>query len=301
MRNTAVSLSAENTPLRSRRFHGARTFLRHYPVGVAALLVLVMLSLVSVAAPLLAPFDPLQPDFTALKAPPSRDHWMGTDDLGRDTFSRLLYGGRVSLMIAVLAVALGDGLGFAIGIGSAYIGGWFDLIVQRILEIILAFPALILALLLLVAIGPGASTIVIAIGVSRIPDSARVVRSRVLAIKEEDYVQAARVVGAGPLRIAARHVAPQTVGLFLVIASVNLGFAVFAEAALSFLGVGIRPPTPTWGGMLGSQAGQFFNPAWWLVVFPGVAIVITVFAMNLLGDALRDFTDPRAAEQRKRK
>ena len=253
------------------------------------------------AAPAIAPYDPLLPDFTAIRQAPSADHWMGTDDLGRDVFTRILYGGRVTLLVAFLAVALGDGLGFVVGIVSAYVGGWFDLIVQRVLEVVLAFPALILALLLLVAIGGGISTIVIAIGVTRIPDSARVVRSRVLSVKEEPYIEAARAIGGTPLRVTVLHVAPQTLGLFLVIASINLGFAVFAEAALSFLGVGIPPPTPSWGGMLGSIVSQTFNPAWWLVVFPGTAIVVTVFALNLLGDAIRDYADPRSAEFRKTK
>ena len=275
-----------------------RLFVRYYPVGVAALGVLVALVIASALAPTIARFDPLEIDFTAIRGAPSGAHWFGTDDLGRDVFTRVLYGGRVTLVVAVFSVLIGDGLGFIVGIISAYAGGWYDLVIQRVLEVLLAFPALILALLLLVAIGGGVSTIIIAIAVTRIPDSGRVARSTVLSIKQEPYVEAARSIGATGLRVTSRHVAPQTLGLFLVIISINFGFAVFAEAALSFLGVGVPPPTATWGGMLGSIVSHIFNPAWWLVVFPGLAIVVTVLAMNLLGDAIRDFADPRSAERR---
>ena len=273
-------------------------FFVHYPVGAGALVVLIAIVLAAVLSPWIAPFDPVGADFTTLKAAPSSEHWMGTDRIGRDVLTRVLYGARSTLFIAVVAVAIGDGLGFAIGIASAYAGGRFDLLSQRVLEVLLAFPALILALMLGVAIGKGLDSIIIAIAVTRVPDSARVVRSRVLSIKEEPYVEAARVIGSTPLRVAARHVAPQTLSLFLVIASINLGFAVFAEAALSFLGVGVRPPTPTWGNMLGAETSHIFRPLWWMFVFPGIAIVVTVLSMNLLGDAIRDYADPRAAERR---
>lgn len=273
-------------------------FVVHYPMGTVALVVLIAMCLAAFLAPWISPHDPLAVDFSALKAGPSGDHLMGTDRVGRDVLARVLYGARSTLLIAFIAVAVGDGFGFAIGIISAYAGGRFDLISQRILEVLLALPALILAMLLAVAIGRGLDSIIIAIAVTRVPDSARVVRSRVLSIKEEPYVEAARVIGSTPLRVAARHVAPQTLSLFLVIFSINLGFAVFAEAALSYLGVGVRPPTPTWGNMLGAETSHIFRPLWWLFLFPGTAIVITVLAMNLLGDAIRDFADPRAAERR---
>ena len=273
-------------------------FFVHYPLGAGAMCVLVAIVGAAFFAPWFVPFDPLEADFGSLRAGPSGEHWMGTDRLGRDVFSRVLYGARSTLVIAFIAVAIGDGFGFSIGIISAYAGGRFDLISQRVLEVLLALPALILALLLGVAIGKGLDSIIIAIAVTRIPDSARVVRSRVLSIKEEPYVEAARVIGSTPLRVAARHVAPQTLSLFLVIFSINLGFAVFAEAALSYLGVGVRPPTPTWGNMLGAETSHVFRPLWWMFVFPGLAIVVTVLSMNLMGDAIRDFADPRAAERR---
>ncbi|MXW35961.1 MAG: ABC transporter permease [Chloroflexi bacterium] len=279
-------------------FANLKKFFVHYTLGAGALCVLLVIVAAAAFAPWYVPSDPLSTDFTALKAAPSGEHWFGTDRLGRDVFSRVLYGARSTLVIAFIAVAIGDGFGFTIGIISAYAGGRFDLISQRVLEVFLALPALILALLLGVAIGKGLDSIIIAIAVTRVPDSARVVRSRVLSIKEEPYVEAARVIGSTPLRVALRHVAPQTLSLFLVIFSINLGFAVFAEAALSYLGVGVRPPTPTWGNMLGAETSHVFRPLWWMFFFPGTAIVVTVLAMNLLGDAIRDFADPRAAERR---
>ncbi len=279
-------------------FASLAKFFVHYPLGAGALCVLLVIIAAAALAPLYVPSDPFEADFSALKAAPSGDHWFGTDRIGRDVFSRVIYGARSTLVIAFIAVAIGDGFGFTIGIISAYAGGRFDLISQRILEVLLALPALILALLLGVAIGKGLDSIIIAIAVTRVPDSARVVRSRVLSIKEEPYVEAARVIGSTPLRVAVRHVAPQTLSLFLVIFSINLGFAVFAEAALSYLGVGVRPPTPTWGNMLGAETSHVFRPLWWMFFFPGLAIVVTVLSMNLLGDAIRDFADPRAAERR---
>lgn len=295
---SAFSIEETSTHPRRGLLDNFIRFLRFYPVGAVALFILLILGIISFAAPLVAPHDPLEPNFGALRVSPSWDHLMGTDDLGRDVFSRVLYGGRVTLTVAFIAVAIGDGLAFLIAVVAAYAGGWVDLVSQRVLEVLLAFPTLILALLLLVALGGGVSTIIIAIAIIQIPGTSRVIRSRVLSVKEEPYVEAARVVGATPLRVALRHVAPQNLGLVLVLFSIDLGFAVFTEAALSFLGVGISPPTPSWGNMLGSIVAQTFNPAWWLVVFPGMAIVLTVLSMNLLGDAIRDFADPRAAERR---
>ena len=297
---SAERLLSEVPPEQKRGiFANLKKFFAHYPVGAAALCVLIVITLAAMLAPVYLPYDATADgNLGTLREAPSRDYIMGTDRVGRDVAVRVLYGARSTLIIAFFAVAAGDGLGFALGIISAYAGGRADLIIQRVLEVFLALPALILALLLAVAIGRGLDSIIIAIAVTRVPDSARVVRSRVLSIKEEPYVEAARVIGSTPLRVAARHVAPQTLSLFLVIFSINLGFAVFAEAALSYLGVGVRPPTPTWGNMLGAETSHVWRPLWWMFVFPGLAIVVTVLSMNLLGDAIRDFADPRAAERR---
>ncbi len=272
-------------------------FLRSSLVGTASLVLLAVLIGVALFTDQLAPYHPLEADYANIGAPPSAAHPLGTDTLGRDILSRVIHGARVTLLVALSSVVLGDGLGFLWGLVSGYVGGRFDAISQRVLEVFMAFPTLILALLLLVGLGPGLETVIIAIAATRVPLATRVIRSVVLSVKELAYVEAARSVGARPWRMIARHIAPQCVGPLLVIASFNLGTAVFAEAALSFLGVGVPPPTPTWGSMLGGVLAEAFKPPWWLVVFPGLAITVTIMAANLLGDALRDFLDPRMKQQ----
>jgi peptide/nickel transport system permease protein len=193
----------------------------------------------------------------------------------------------------VTSVIIGDGIGFALGVLSGYSGKTFDMILQRVLEVLLAFPTLILAMLLLIGLGAGLRTVIIAIAVTRVPGTCRVVRSVVLSVREYQFVEAARALGASPWRIMRRHVAPQCVAPWLVLVTVNLGSAIFAEAALSFLGIGIQPPAPSWGNMLGGVLAEAFKPPWWLVLFPGLVITITVLCCNLLGDSLRDLLDPR--------
>jgi ABC-type dipeptide/oligopeptide/nickel transport system permease subunit len=217
---------------------------------------------------------------------------MGTDDIGRDVLSRIIYGARTSLIVGFGAVILGDLIGLVSGMVSGYLGGKLDLLSQRALEILLAFPGLILATLFVVALGTGIQTVIIAIAITRIPASNRVVRAVALSTKNMDFVEAARVSGASTARIVRRHVAPQTLAPFLVIASLHLGISITAEAALSFLGIGVPPPDPSWGTMIGGSLSSQFNPPWWLAVFPGLAIAITVFSVNLAGDALRDLLDP---------
>lgn len=261
-------------------------------LGTAAAVILLGLVLVAIFAKQLAPYKPLVADYAHARTAPSSRHLLGSDDLGRDVLSRLLYGARVSLLVAVASVALGDSLGFVWGTASAYLGGKVDLLSQRLLDILLSFPSLLLALLLTVSLGAGLRTVILAIAVSRVPMATRVVRSMVLSVKEFTYVEAARATGASQSRIMARHIAPQCVAPFLIVASTHLGVAVFTEAALSFLGVGIAPPTPSWGNMLGGVLAQAFNPPWWMALFPGIAITLTILAANLLGDAMRDFLDP---------
>jgi len=271
-------------------------FLRYSWLGTACLLVLLGLLSVGIAADWLAPYDPLLPNYALLNNPPSAAHWLGTDHLGRDVLSRLIHGTRVTLLVALSAVLLGNLIGAAWGIWgivSGYVGGWFDLLSQRLVEILMAFPFLILAMLLMAAFRPGITTVIVAIAVAGIAPTSRILRSLVLSIKENDYIEAARAVGASQVRILWRHVIPQTISLVLVIVPMNVGGAVFAESALSFLGVGVPPPSPSWGNMLGGVLTQAFRPSWWLVIFPGVAITVTILALNLLGDMLRDFFDPR--------
>jgi ABC-type dipeptide/oligopeptide/nickel transport system permease subunit len=268
-------------------------FVKRYPVGGAMGAVIVLLIFSAIAAPVLSPYDPIKIAVLEARQGPSPNHWIGTDYMGRDLLSRVIYGARISLFVSVTVVVMSTALAMALGVASGYIGGRFDMITQRIMEVILAFPGLVLALALLTAMGAGVVPILIALTVVRIPATTRVTRSVALAVKEYPYVEAARAIGASHTRIMLRHVAPQTVAPVLVLATASLGTVIIAEASLGFLGLGIPPPTPTWGNLLGGVVTATFKPLWWLVVFPGIAIVITVLAFNLLGDNVRDAVDPR--------
>ncbi len=268
-------------------------FLRSSPTGAVSLGIWVLLILVALIAPYLAPYDPIEADFAAVRSGPSAAHFLGTDNLGRDLLSRIIFGARITLVVSISSVLVGDFLGFLWGVASGYFGGRFDMMSQRAVDVLMSFPALILALLLLAAIGAGLTTVIIAIAVTRIPVTTRVTRSVVLSVKETSYVDAARMIGASHWRIMRLHVAPQCVAAILVVATLHLGGAIFAESALSFLGMGIPPPAPSWGNMLGGVLAASFRPPWWLVLFPGLAITIAIMAANLLGDALRDFLDPK--------
>lgn len=270
-----------------------RRFVRASPIGTVAALFLVGICLMGIFADVLAPYNPLATDFAATRQAPSAQYLLGTDYLGRDLLSRIIHGARVTLLVAITSVLIGDTIGFTWGVASGYLGGRFDMISQRILDILLSFPGLILAILLMVSLGQGLTTVIIAIAVSRVPLSTRVIRSIVLSVKEFAYVEAARSIGATQGGIMLRHIAPQCLAPLLVILSANLGTAIFAESALSFLGIGVPPPTPTWGNMLGGVLAEAFRPPPWMVIFPGLAITLTIMAANLLGDALRDVLDPR--------
>jgi len=272
-------------------------FVRSSPIGTVAALIWILLLLMAIFAPQLAPYDPQAADYGAIRQGPSALHLLGADDLGRDILSRIIFGARITLIVSISSVLIGDLLGFLWGVASGYLGGRFDLISQRILDVLMSFPTLILALLLLVALGAGLKTVIIAIAVTRIPGATRVIRSVVLSVKANAYVEAARSVGVTPLWVMLRHIAPQCMAPLIVIATLNLGAAIFAEAALSFLGLGIPPPAPSWGNMLGGVLAASFKPSWWLVVFPGLAITLAVMAANLLGDALRDFLDPKLRQR----
>jgi peptide/nickel transport system permease protein len=268
-------------------------FLRSSPLGTAAAALVVVAVLVAVFAAQIAPYDPLRNDYTAARQPPSAQHVLGTDSLGRDVLSRIFYGLRISLIVSVASIALGVSVGVVWGVTSGYASGTYDLLSQRLIEVLSSFPTLILAMLLSVGLGPGLGTVIVAVGVTQIPLATRITRSVVLSVKQTQFVEAARCVGASPARIMARQIAPQCIAPVAVIATLNLGTAIFAEAALSFLGVGVPPPTPSLGNMLGGVLAQSFQPPWWLVIFPGAAIALTVLAANLLGDTLRDFLDPK--------
>jgi ABC-type dipeptide/oligopeptide/nickel transport system permease subunit len=274
-----------------------RSFATISPIGLASGIYLIALVLIAIFADQVSPYHPLEADFRALRQPPSPEHWLGTDNLGRDVFSRLIHGSRISLFVAIISTLLGKLIGLTWGILTGYLGRSFDLVSQRFIDVLLAFPGIILAMLLLAALGGGLGTVIIAITVLSIAGTVRVIRSVVLSVKEMAYVEAAQAVGASSLRIMARHVAPQTVAPLLVLSSAALGGAIFAEAALSFLGLGIPQPIPSWGNMLGGVLADQFRPRWWLVVFPGLAITLTILAFNLVGDTLRDHLDPKLGER----
>jgi peptide/nickel transport system permease protein len=279
---------------RWRRFAGAlKTFARRSPFSAFWGCVAAGILLVAIAAPVLAPYEPLKSDFRHMTKPPEAPHYFGTDQIGRDTLSRVIYGSRASLAVAIGAVLFGTTLGAVWGLASGYFGGRFDLISQRIIEFLQSFPDLILAMAIAMALGAGFGTVIVAIAITRIPFGGRVIRAVVLSVKEMSYVEAARGLGASHLRMMARHILPQCIAPYLILATAHLGVAIVIEASLGFLGVGIPPPTPTWGNMLADSLNAGLVPPWWLVLFPGCAITITMLAFNLLGDGIRDFLDPR--------
>jgi peptide/nickel transport system permease protein len=289
----AAAVVPAGPSLPARAWSGIRGFARRSPMaafwGVVSLAIIVM----AIAAPLLAPVDPVKADFRSMQKPPSAEHVFGTDQIGRDILSRTIYGSRASLVIAISAVLLGTTLGSLWGLACGYLGGRFDIISQRIIEFLQSFPDLILAMAIAMALGAGTTTVIIAIAITRIPFGGRVIRSVVLSLKEMSFVEAARGLGASNLRIMAFHILPQCVAPYLVLATTHLGVAIIIEASLGFLGVGIPAPTPTWGNMLSDALNAGLVPPWWLVLFPGAAITITVLAFNLFGDGIRDALDPR--------
>src|SRR6476660_5172028 len=279
---------------RWRRFgRGLRSFVRRSPLSAFWGCIAALIILVAVAAPELAPYPPLKSDFRAMAKEPTEKHWFGTDQIGRDVLTRVIYGARASLTVAIGAVLFGTTLDALWGLASGYFGGRIDIVSQRIIELLQSFPDLILAMAIAMALGAGIGTVIVAIAITRIPFGGRVIRAVVLSLKEISYVEAARGLGASHLRIMMRHILPQCVAPYLILATTHLGVAIIIEAALGFLGVGIPPPTPTWGNMLSDALNSGLVPPWWLVLFPGAAITLTVLAFNLLGDGIRDLLDPR--------
>ncbi len=272
---------------------GFLSFVRRSPMSAFWGLVAASIVVMAVCAPVLAPHDPLKSNFRAMTKPPSEKNWFGTDQVGRDTLSRVIHGSRTSLMVAFAAVLFGTTLGALWGLACGFFGGRFDLISQRLIEFMQSFPDLILAMAIAMALGAGTWTVIVAIAITRIPFGGRVIRSVVLSLKEMQYVEAARGLGASNRRLMFRHILPQCVAPYLILATTHLGVAIVIEASLGFLGVGIPPPSPTWGNMLSDALNSGLVPPWWLVLFPGLAITLTVLAFNLLGDGIRDALDPR--------
>lgn len=272
-------------------------FMADEPLGALGLLVVATLVVLVALARFIAPYDPLEVDFMAMLQAPSAAHIMGTDQMGRDVFSRLLYGGTTALSVGVISAFLGCTLGALIGTASAYFGGKIDLYVQRVNDIVLVFPGIVLAMVIVSLLGRGQVmgldlNVILAIAIPIVPQVVRVIRSSALTLRELPYIDAARAAGFSHLRIICRHMAPNVMAIYLILLTVNIAQAILLEASLSFLGLGITEPKATWGLML-SGASQYYRDAPWLIIFPGIAIGITVFAFNLLGDALRDWLDPR--------
>lgn len=266
---------------------------RRYPMGALGGAILLAMILTAIFAPWLAPHDPQQTSVEMQYARPGQGLILGGDHLGRDVLSRLIYGARISLSVGLLSVGIGVTAGALLGVFSAYAGGTIDLVVQRLVDALMGFPPIILALGLMAALGASMNNVVIALVVILLPGTTRVIRSQTLSIKELDYVLAARSIDASPARIILRHILPNVAATYIVLSTITLGFAIVVEASLSFLGVGIPPDVPTWGGMLTLGASRYINTAPWLAIFPGLAITLVVFAINLLGDSLRDVLDPR--------
>ena len=266
---------------------------QRYMLGTVGLIIMVLFVWVAISANLISRFDPLSVDSAHRLSPPDARHWMGTDSFGRDVWSRIIHGARISLAVGIGSTALGSSLGVIIGLASGYLSGWVDLVFQRVTDILQALPLLVLALVMTAALGPSLPNVIIAIAIPLIPTVARVIRANTLALRELPFVEAAKSIGMSETRIALRHVLPNTMAPLIVLATAQLGSTILTEASLSFLGLGIPEPYPSWGRMLSESAAEYVRVAPWLVIFPGVAISLAVFGTNLFGDALRDILDPR--------
>jgi len=268
-------------------------FARKKPLGTAGAVIVVLMAAGAIFADILAPYEPLATDYAHMLRPPSAAHWLGTDTFGRDILSRIIYGSRTALLVGFGASILGATIGAAIGVASAYFGGRVDLIVQRLIDIVMSFPIIVLALAVVAILGSGIVNLTLAIAIPFMPRIARVVRSSALAIRETPYIDAARAMGFGHGRIIFRHMLPNVVAPFLIMITAFVGQAILLEASLSFLGLGVVEPTPAWGLMLRGAAVEFAERAPWMAIFPGLAISASVFGFNLFGDSLRDALDPK--------
>ena len=270
----------------------ARRRLLKRKAAVAGLAVLTIFILLALLAPVIVPYDPIASSWSLVRKPPTALHWFGTDELGRDILSRVVYGARASLVAGLISVAIALGIGVPLGLFAGYRGGFADALISRITDAMLACPFLILAIALAAFLGPSLGNAMIAIGISATPIFIRLTRGQVLSVKAEDYVEAARALGNPPWRIALAHILPNILPALLVQATLSIAAAIIADAALSFLGLGQQPPAPSWGSML-NAAQRFLTQAPWMAIWPGLAIFLVVLSLNLLGDGLRDALDPR--------
>jgi peptide/nickel transport system permease protein len=276
---------------------GAIKFCRRQPLGSVGLALVLVMAVAGLAAEWIAPYSPTANDFAAMMEPPSWAHLMGTDQFGRDLFSRIVFGARTALIVGFSCAIVGGFAGLVLGVASAYFGGRLDLVLQRVLDVVMAFPLIIMALAVIAIFGSGVFNVIVAIAIPLIPRCARVVRSSALAIREVPYIDAARACGFGHARIILRHMTPNVLAPFLIMLTAFVGQAILAEASLSYLGLGVQEPTAAWGLMLQGGAEEFATTAPWIAVFPGIAIALTVFGFSLFGDALRDAMDPKLRDR----
>ena len=268
-------------------------FMQREPLGTFGLALVIVMAVTGSMAELIAPYNPTANDFSAMTEAPSWTHLLGTDQFGRDLLSRLIYGARTAMIVGLSSALVGGVIGLVLGVGSAYFGGLIDLVMQRIFDIVMAFPLIILALAVVSIFGTGVQNVIIAITIPLIPRCARVVRSSALAIREIPYVDAARACGFSHSRIILRHMVPNVMAPFLIMITASVGQAVLAEASLSYLGLGVQEPVPAWGLMLQGGAEEYASTAPWIAIFPGLAIMLSVLGVNLFGDAMRDTLDPK--------
>jgi len=280
------------------RRHPVVQFILHQPLGAGGLVFIVIMALAAIFAPWVTPYDPLTVDYGGMLAAPSWQHWMGTDSFGRDVFTRVIYGARTALAVGFLASFIGSTAGAIIGVVSAYFGGKIDMIIQGFMDILLSFPIIVLALTVVAMLGQNIVfgvdiNLIIAISIPMVPRVGRVVRASALAIRELPYIDAARAAGFTNTRIIFRHMVPNVVAPYLIMLTAYVAQAILSEASLSFLGLGVTEPTASWGLMLSGAAADFYQQAPWMIIFPGLAISLAVFAFNLFGDSLRDWLDPK--------
>jgi peptide/nickel transport system permease protein len=295
MATTTLTHATASAPLTPRLGIGEAVakFVRTKPLGAAGAAIILGMLAVAAAAEVLAPFDPYRADYALQFARPSAEHWFGTDEFGRDVMSRLMYGARIALFVGFTASFAGCTIGAVLGVTSAYLGGKVDLLLERLMDILLAFPQLILALAIASILGPAVQNVVIAIAIPIIPRAARVVRSIALSVKQNVYVEAVHALGASKPRVMLQHIVPNVMAPYIIVLTAQLGGAILAEAALSYLGLGSAEPTPSWGLMLSGSALSYAEKAPWMPIFPGIAISLGVFGFNLFGDSLRDALDPK--------
>jgi peptide/nickel transport system permease protein len=288
-----VDTSLDQAPPRPTRLAMLWQFCAQNPLGAAGAFVVVVMILMALLADFVTVYDPTRNNFGAMLEPPSADYWLGTDQFGRDLYTRIVYGARTALLVGFVSAFVGATVGLVLGVASAYFGGRLDLFLQRIMDVLMAFPLVILALAVVSIFGTGTFNVILAITIPFIPRCARVVRSSALAVRETPYIDAAHACGFSHSRIVLRHMVPNVMAPYLIMMTAAVGQAILIEASLSFLGLGVQEPVPAWGLMLRGGAQEYAESAPWVAIFPGIAISLAVFGFNLFGDALRDWLDPK--------